>query len=273
NTSIASKLYVPPVIDPNAPPPGTVSGALVAWDPIEQKEVWKVPQVLHQNGGLLTTSSGLVFQGDAEGKFTARDASTGEALWQFDVRGGAIAPPVTYEVDGEQYITIAVGWGGYRGMLFKAATLHPGTVYTFKLGGIAEAPAKLPSDAKPLTVLRSDASPEQMGRGITAFFQYCLGCHATTGLGGGVVPDLARSTDAVFNNWDQIVFEGALEHNGMPNMSGHVSKEELENIRHFILFTAKAFSEGMSPIDYATNLGTFQYIGDQARLAEAQLKD
>lgn len=270
NVSMNSKLYRPPVIDPQAPPPGTVSGSLLAWDPIKQEEVWRVPQRLHQNGGVLTTSAGLVFQADAEGKFTARDASTGEALWEYDVRGGAIAPPVTYEVDGEQYVTLLVGWGGIQGMWYKAAALHPGTVYTFKLNGSGTPPEKIPFEEKPLTAMRTSASPVDIGKGVTAFVQYCVGCHLTTGMGGGVVPDLTRSTDAVLNNWDQIVLEGALEHNGMPNMSQWITKEEMERVKDFVLYTAGAFSEGMDPVTYQTNLAQMQYIGDQARMEEAK---
>lgn len=270
NTSIASKYYFPPVIDPQAPPPGTVAGSLLAWDPVNQKEVWRVPQKLHQNGGILSTSTGLVFQSDAEGKLNARDASTGESLWEFDVRGGGIAPPVTYMVDGEQYLTVLVGWGGIQGMWHKATTLHPGTVYTFKLGGDAKAPAKLETQEQPLTAMRTSAGPVDIGKGVTAFIQYCVGCHMTTGLGGGVVPDLTRSTDAVINNWDKIVLEGALEQNGMPNMGKWLSKTELENIKSYVLYTAKSFSEGMDPLTYQTSLAQMQYVGDQARAAEAK---
>jgi outer membrane protein assembly factor BamB len=65
------------------------------------------------NAGVLTTDD-LVFQGNAEGDFCAYDAETGEKLWSFPLETGIIASPITYEVDGVQYVSILVGWGGVR---------------------------------------------------------------------------------------------------------------------------------------------------------------
>ncbi len=110
-------------------------GKLLAWDPIEQKEVWSVRQVSNWNGGVLSTRD-LVFQGDAKGIFRAFDAGSGKKLWSYDLGTGIMAAPNTYMVDGVQYVSIAVGWGGAEGILDQAMTenINPGTVYTFALG-------------------------------------------------------------------------------------------------------------------------------------------
>jgi quinohemoprotein ethanol dehydrogenase len=110
-------------------------GKLLAWDPIEQKEVWSVRQVSNWNGGVLSTRD-LVFQGDAKGIFKAFDAGSGKKLWSYDLGTGIMAAPNTYMVDGVQYVSIAVGWGGAEGLLDQAMTenINPGTVYTFALG-------------------------------------------------------------------------------------------------------------------------------------------
>ncbi|MFT5929609.1 MAG: quinohemoprotein ethanol dehydrogenase, partial [Candidatus Azotimanducaceae bacterium] len=74
-------------------------GRLIAWDPIEQKEQWRVEHATAWNGGVLTTAAGLVFQGDGAGFLSAFDASSGERIWQYNVGNGIIAPPVSYEID------------------------------------------------------------------------------------------------------------------------------------------------------------------------------
>lgn len=90
--------------DSLAPDPNPV-GRLIAWDPVNQKEVW-------WNGGVLTTDGGLVFQGGGDGHFVAYDAENGDKLWEIDLGTGIMAAPMTFEADGVQYISVAVGWGG-----------------------------------------------------------------------------------------------------------------------------------------------------------------
>ena len=109
-------------------------GKLIAWDPVQQNEVWRVDQDADWNGGVLTTATGLVFTGTAQGKLMAYDATDGQTLWEVELGTGIIAPPITYSVDGEQYLSIAVGWGGVVG-LYEQYTdeIYPGTIYTFAL--------------------------------------------------------------------------------------------------------------------------------------------
>ena len=269
NVTIAGKLYVPNVFDPNpaAPMPFTLSSRLVAWDPIQQKEAWGIDQPTFNNGGLLSTAGGLVFQGDAAGMFTARDAQTGEALWEYDIRSGAIAPPITYTIDGEQYVSILVGWGGHMGKLYHFVDrIHPGTLFTFKIGGTAQALEKLPALDKPLTALRDNATPEQIGTGWNTWVQYCVFCHPSPGSGDAANPDLARSSDGVLNNLKSIVLEGTLVENGMPSFAGIMTEEELESVKCFILYSSKVLGEGMSPTDYLTSIAQMQYLADQKNL-------
>lgn len=274
NVSMHAKLYNPPVIDPKAPMPGTKSGRLIAWDPIQQKEVWGVDQPSHYNAGILTTSTGLVFQGDAQGKFSARDGATGEVIWDFDVRSGVIAPPITYLVDGEQYITIPVGWGGGQGQISKeVAHLHSGTFYTFKIGGTAEAPAKLDAVVKDITALTPNtAEPVRIGNGFDLYTQFCAPCHVV-GTGGGVIPDLARSTDGVFKNYEEIVLKGMLASQGMPNLGEHLTPQDLSDIKNYVLYSAMEFRKGTNPLDLMTNLAKMQYVSDVEQAKKEKLKD
>ena len=85
--------------------PGTVAkppvGFLLAWDPVAQKERWRVPHVNMWNGGTLTTAGNLVFQGNGDGRFAAYRADTGAKVWEMAVGSPIIAAPVTYEIDND----------------------------------------------------------------------------------------------------------------------------------------------------------------------------
>ena len=87
-------------------------GALLAWDPIENRRRWTVPLDTLWNGGTLATAGGLVFQGTAGGYFCAYDASTGKRLWRFNAGLGIIAAPISYSAQGRQSISVLVGYGG-----------------------------------------------------------------------------------------------------------------------------------------------------------------
>ena len=90
----------------------TVKGKLVAWDPLQQKESWSVERPGPWNGGVLSTAGNLVFEGTAGGNFEAYRADTGEKIWSFAAQTGVMAGPITYMVNGEQYVAVLAGWGG-----------------------------------------------------------------------------------------------------------------------------------------------------------------
>jgi quinohemoprotein ethanol dehydrogenase len=115
----------PPVVPPSigAHTPAGEPGFLVAWDPVAQKERWRVHFRTRENSGTLTTAGGLVFHGSASGLFAAHDASTGAALWQMQLFQ-SIATPVTYELDGRQYISVLAG---------PQTNKPPGRLFTFAL--------------------------------------------------------------------------------------------------------------------------------------------
>ena len=102
--------YDPTVAD--AFPRELVSGHLLAWDPVAQKEVWRAQYTGPWNGGTLTTAGNLVFQGTAHGTFAAYRASDGERLWETPAGTGIVAAPISYELDGVQYVAVMAGWGG-----------------------------------------------------------------------------------------------------------------------------------------------------------------
>ena len=123
------------------PPKSRPFGRLIAWDPVKQEQVWKQDYASPWNGGTLTTAGNLVFQGTADGRFVAYNAKTGEKLWESSTGTGVVAGPATYVVDGTQYVSVAVGWGGVYGESQRATDKEgPGTVFTFAIGGKAPLP-------------------------------------------------------------------------------------------------------------------------------------
>jgi quinohemoprotein ethanol dehydrogenase len=90
----------------------SVSAELLAWDPVARRAAWSAPLPVAWNGGTLATAGGLVFQGDAQGRLSAYDARSGRRYWSLDLGAGIVAPPISYALDGRQYVAVAVGWGG-----------------------------------------------------------------------------------------------------------------------------------------------------------------
>ena len=84
-------------------------GRILALDPRTGETVWKFDTVSTPTAGMLATAGGLVFTGDAEGYLIAFDARTGKVLWRFQTGGTVIAPPISYSLNGRQYIAVAAG--------------------------------------------------------------------------------------------------------------------------------------------------------------------
>ncbi len=265
NVSFSHQLYRPLVADADMPNPLVPTGRLKAWDPINQKEVWGVDMPLtHWNGGVTSTAGGLVLQGEATGKFRAYDDENGSILWETDLKTGILAPPVTYMVDGEQFITIPVGWGGVVGLSRKyTERVYPAKVYTFKLGGQGIYPDYPQTEIAGLSQLDPTGSPIDIGHGLTLYVEYCVACHGDQfGAGCGALPDLTRSSDAVFDNYAGILKEGLLAKNGMPNFGDRLSDKDVDDIKQFFLYSAKTLREGAGPMEYLTNIATYQYMAD-----------
>jgi len=114
-------------------------GALRAVDPKTGKIVWEAPNNAPLWGGVLTTGGNLVFWGTPEGYLQAANAKTGEIVWKFQTGSGVVAPPVTWEDGGQQYVAVVSGWGGavplWGGDVAKKVNYleQGGSVWVFKL--------------------------------------------------------------------------------------------------------------------------------------------
>lgn len=214
-----------------------MEGRLIAWDPVAGKEVWRSAGASIWDAGVLTTSD-LVFQGNAQGMFRAFDAKTGKQLWEVDLKSGIIAPPVTYLVDGVQYVTVAVGWGGVMGLWNKfTETIQPGRIFTFKIGGKGKMPALVPAEAKTKVNVAVTATPAELAEGGKLFGLYCGSCHDLKG--GGSIPNLTYSKPEILAMIDDIVRKGIFLPKGMPNFGNRFTAQQVKNIQQYIYAEAK----------------------------------
>lgn len=213
-------------------------GFLLAWNPSTQQEAWRVLGG-SWDGGVLATGGGLVFQGNAEAEFAAYDAKSGAKLWSFDAQTGIIAAPISYEIDGKQYVAIMAGWGGagglFLGHLYPKA-VGPNRLLVFNLDGKQSLPreAQRPKPQKPQAVT---AEPELLQRGKELYFTYCARCHGTN-MVNGVLPDLRYSAPSILENYERILTEGGLLHRGMPNFWRSLTREDAKAIREYVLLRA-----------------------------------
>lgn len=220
-----------------------LTGAMVAWDPVKQEEAWRIDQAYPGNGGILATGGNLIFQGGPDGTFNAYDARDGDKLWSADAQSGVVAAAATYVLDGEQYVAVAAGLGGsnalFAGVLPRPDRLPNGRLLVFKLG----AKAKLPE--APLLDLPPNP-PDQIADATTVaagaqFFGYCVTCHGAASKVTAIMPDLRRSaslSDAAA--WKAIVYDGALEANGMVGFKDKLKPDQVEAIRLYIGEEARA---------------------------------
>jgi alcohol dehydrogenase (cytochrome c) len=111
---IAGTPYVGATVDMYAGP-GGYRGEFMAWDPVQRKKVWAIKEKFPVWTGTVATAGGLVFYGTMDRWFKAVDAKTGKVLWKFQTPSGMIGQPVTYSVNGVQYVAILSGVGGWPG--------------------------------------------------------------------------------------------------------------------------------------------------------------
>ncbi|MFK7896992.1 MAG: PQQ-dependent dehydrogenase, methanol/ethanol family [Myxococcota bacterium] len=219
-------------------------GILIAWDPVAKKPVWKVNRGFYSGSGLLSTAGNLVFQGDLSGYFSAFDAEQGEPLWNYPVQGGIMGSPISYSVDGEQYVAVVQGWGGESSLPFGAVSgplnmVNISRVLVFKRG--AEGTLPLIETAEQVLAAHSlPAAPaEEAEAGRSLFNIYCAVCHGGNAISGGIVPDLRYRIAAVDAAWQTIVYEGALAANGMPAWKEFLSRNEVDQIKAYVAHEAR----------------------------------
>ena len=221
-----------------------VTGAIIAFNPISGETKWSVSHNHFWNGGTLSISSGITFQGNSSGNLVAYDSENGNILWSKEIQTGMIAPPITYQIDGEQYISILAGDGGAGnsvgdnfGLDNEIASIlygNNGRLLSFKLNG----KSKLPKLERKNSVIPEqpiiNASVEDLLKGEKIYAQYCGACHGA-GVRGKSIVDLRHLTIDKHEIFNEILLEGILEENGMANFSSILTEQEVNQVHNYII--------------------------------------
>ncbi len=219
-----------------------VREVLRAWDPVIGKTVWEA-ETSHGtrgfDGGVLSTAGNLVFQGRGDGLLYVYAADTGEMLKALNTGSHILAAPMTYAVEGVQYIAVQVGYGGAAIM---GAPIPPNSaarryqnvnrVIAFRLGGGAVPKPPMRDDGLFPQPPPRNASSEALHRGEISFTQECSRCHV---LGPSSVPDLRRMNAGLHSAFDDIVLRGALSAAGMERFDDILSIEAVHDIHAYLI--------------------------------------
>ncbi len=224
------------------PPP---TGELLAWNPVTQRAAWRAKYPVAVGGGVLATAGNLVFQGRADGILAAYRATDGKQMWSFDAKTGIMAPPVTYQIDGVQYVSVLAGWGGPDG-LGNDPSWGPtkpgfGRILTFVLGGKTpfNPPAFGHKFPPPMPALTVDSNSQLVRQGELLFGDHCAGCHGANAI-AGPLPDLRYSSKATLEGIQGIVLGGTRAAMGMPSFAKILNPGQVRAIQAYIVWRARA---------------------------------
>lgn len=208
---------------------------LTAWDPVNQKQAWQVKFNRGVSAGILSTAGGLVFQGTTDGWLKAYADNDGEELWAGRVNVGIMAPPVSYEIDGEQYVAVVAGIGGaLGGHTDKLDNVNTGHVFAFKLGGKL-APPEIPKRVQSVQVDDSMLDETTVERGEDLYMVHCVRCHGGNAASSGLYPDLRQSSEGVHKIWKQILLDGVLAPRGMASFADVLTEEDVDAIHSYVI--------------------------------------
>jgi alcohol dehydrogenase (cytochrome c)/quinohemoprotein ethanol dehydrogenase len=225
-----------------------ITGRLKAWDPVARKVVWETEPFTNNrpSGGVLATAGGLVFAGNGAGEeLRAYDAKSGKQLWSFKTQTAIYAPPITFELDGEQYIAASVGGvaqGGYYAPGYAR-------MLVFKSGGTATLPPNQPYTPPPLNPPASTAAADIIKAGESKYSQYCSVCHGQDGVQQrGTFPNLMVSGLLHSQEgFDQVVLQGQREEKGMGNFSKDLTAADSAAVREYLIARANMLKQATPP--------------------------
>ena len=215
-------------------------GFLQAWDPVTQKAVWKTPDEQKGSGGVLATAGNLVFQGNIAETFAAYRATDGRKLWEMPVQNVPIAAPITFTVDGEQYVAVNTGWGGGLAHVersnYKELFLGKPRLLVFRLGGTAKLPP-MPKVSEAVPELspppKFTGTAEQVAQGEKLYAEHCALCHGAQARGG--VKDLRHMSPQTHGEFLDIVLGGKRAQSGMAPFNDVLSKDQAEAIHQYLI--------------------------------------
>jgi len=228
---------------------------LLAWNPVEQKEVWRIPYPRPGNGGVLTTAGNVLFQGSADGYFNAYRADTGTKLWSYIAQNAVMAAPATYELDGEQYVAVLAGLGG---VAMAGGGTPPGTavlprsqfgrMLVFKLSGRDSLPRLAETGAKQFPNLANADASGDPSKGREHYDRVCASCHGPEAVTSTAIPDLRYSNAIISADaFKSIVIDGVRTDKGMVSFASVLKPEEVEAIRAYVVSRVAAAKTTAAP--------------------------
>jgi len=234
-------------------PDTTIRGYLRAWDPVTNHVVWQVETSdrwagqlngMWNGGGVITTAGGLVIQGRSTGYLHVYRADNGQELAAINLGTSIMAAPMTYEIDGVQYIAVMAGFGGALGGEYPEGTAayrygNAGRIVALKLGGSA---VPLPQEVRrsvafPRPPLDRFGTAANIDRGYALFRRNCSICHTNNGA-VGMIPDLRRMSAPTHAEFEDIVLRGIRAAKGMGSFAGVLSADDVQAIHAALVDSA-----------------------------------
>jgi len=238
----------------NPDAPREFVGYVTAWDPVAGKAVWKSEEHDGPTGGVLSTGGGLVFSGGGNNtnEFRAYDTVSGQKLWSFDTQTGMVAAPITFELDGKQYVAASVGInsaGNYYAPNYSR-------LLVFAIDGAAVLPTPVSFTAPQLNPPPLTASAEEVAAGQQHYNANCAICHGNGGAARGanfpnlLVSPMLNAQEA----FDSIVLQGVRQERGMVSFADRLQPADTSAIRAYLISRAQeqlAALQAAPPIDTA----------------------
>lgn len=222
-----------------------------AWDPVGKRTVWEQETssgVRGYDGGVMSTAGNLVFQGRGDGNLFVYAADSGKVLKVIQTGSHIMAAPMTYAIDGEQFVAVQAGYGGAA---ISVGTFPPGSaalkyqnvnrIIAFKLGGPG-VPTPPPFVEEPVPKPPEQTANEALiSTGEVKFIQECSRCHV---LGPSSTPDLRRLGPGLQALFKDIVLRGAVAPTGMERFDDLLSEADVDAIHAYVIAESwKAYRE------------------------------
>ena len=216
-------------------------GVLRAVDPLTGRVAWENEGNIW-DGGVLSTAGNLVIRGDVAGVLGVYAADTGKLLRSVDVGTSIMAAPMTYAVDGQQYVAVMAGYGGgVLALPFPADSAahrrgNAGRIVAFKLDGGATPRPPVKPEVRFEAPPPAEGSPAVIASGEVLYSRFCGRCHV---FGDGVLPDLRRLSGPTHRLFDEIVLSGAYRGKGMARWDDVLSRADAEAIHAYLIDQAR----------------------------------
>jgi quinohemoprotein ethanol dehydrogenase len=219
----------------------TEKGYMVAWDPVRQKEAFRIPYPHPGNSGTMVTAGNLLIQGTIKKTLAIYRADNGKKLWEMDVGTVPSAGAATYTIKGRQYIAINAGWNSaiVQGLDEggKQFTYSPARLLVFALDAKGMTLPPAPDAAAIPPPPAKEPPADLVAKGETLYDRTCSTCHGKNAVGG--VKDLRHLTGETHAAFNDIVLGGQRKDKGMASFADVLSKDDAEAIHDYLIARAQ----------------------------------